>query len=122
MAAAGCGSNTPTTPTTPTPTTITETYDGTLTVNGAITQPFAVQTAGTVVATPVALDPSDATIGVALGTWNGAACSLVVTNDKAIVGTAVTGAATATGNYCVRVYDIGQLSGPVAYQITVTHY
>jgi hypothetical protein len=122
LSAAGC-SNSPTTPTdTTTPTAITETYDGTLTVNGAVTQPFAVSKTGTVVGTVVALDPSDASVSIALGTWNGAACSVVIANDNAVVGSSVTGAATATGNYCARVSDAGKLTQTTAYQISITHY
>jgi hypothetical protein len=123
LAAAGCGDDGPTDPTdTPTPTAITETFEGTVTINGAVTQPFVVQTAGTVVASFTVLDPSDATLGLSIGTWNGVTCAIVLANDNAAVGAAVTGSATATGNYCVRVYDVGKLAQAVSYQLTVTHF
>ena len=121
----GCGNNSTTTPTTPTATSVTETFEGTVTVNGAATQPFVVQTAGTVQATFTALDPSDAEVGLSLGTWNGLVCAVgggTLANDKAKVGVTLTGSATATGNYCVRVYDAGALIQPTAYQLTVTHF
>ena len=126
LAAAGCGSNNQiTNPSQTPPTQVTETFEGTLTINGAITQPFAVQTAGAVVATFIALDPSDATLGLSIGTWNGIACSVgapTLANDNAIVGQALTASATATGNYCVRVYDAGKLAQATGYQLTVTHF
>jgi len=70
-----CDDNTatPLTPTPPAPTT--ETFAGTLSVNGAVTFPFVTASAGSVTATLKTLEP-DATviIGLALGTWNGTAC------------------------------------------------
>jgi hypothetical protein len=125
LAAAGCGNDTVTNPSQTPPTAVTETFEGTLTINGAITQPFVVQTAGAVTATMTVLDPSDATLGMSLGTWNGLACTVgapTLANDKATVGVTLTGSATATGNYCVRVYDAGSLTRATAYQLTVTHY
>src|SRR5688572_23339006 len=55
-------------PDTTPPTTVTETFEGTLTVNGGITQPFIVQTAGTIVARIAALEPAEAVVGVGIGT------------------------------------------------------
>ena len=123
LTASACSDNsTPSGPTAPTPTAVTETFDGTLTVNGAVTQPFAVGTAGTVVVRLVALEPADAVIGVSIGTWNGVTCQIVIANDNATSGASATGNATATGNYCVRVYDVGKLTQSVGYQVTVTHF
>ena len=123
LAAGACSDNsTPSGPTAPAPTAITETFDGTLTVNGAITQPFVVGTAGTVVVRLAALEPVDAVIGVSIGTWNGVTCQIVIANDNATSGASATGNATSTGNYCVRVYDVGKLTRPAGYQISVTHF
>lgn len=122
LAAAGCGDDPITNPDTPAPTAITETYSGTVTVNGAVTQPFVVQTAGTVVAVFTALEPAEARLGLSIGTWNGVTCAIVLANDDATVNVSVTGSATATGNYCVRVYDVGKLTQAVSYQLAVTHF
>ena len=134
LSTTACGNNTVTNPNPTTPTAVTETFEGTVTVNGAVTQPFVVQTAGTVVATFTALDPSsvdvngettDTVVGLSLGTWNGLVCTIgapTLANDKARVGVSLTASATATGNYCVRVYDSGSLKQATAYQLTVTHY
>jgi hypothetical protein len=122
LSAAGCGDDPVTNPDTPTPTQITETFEGTVTVNGAVTHPFVVQTAGTVVATFTALDPTDSRLGLSIGTWNGITCAIVLANDNAAAGQSVTGSATATGNYCVRAYDVGKLTQATGYQLTVTHF
>lgn len=134
LAVTGCGSDPITNPDQTPPTQVTETFEGTITVNGAITQPFVVQTAGNVVATLTALDPAsivvaaetrDTVLGLSLGTWNGLVCTVgapTLANDSAKVGVSLTASATATGNYCVRVYDAGKLTQPTSYQLTVTHF
>lgn len=127
LAAAGaaCGSDNPDTGTTPTPILpTTEQFSGDgLNPNGARVHPFAVLAAGTVSATLTALDPDNGvTLGLALGTWNGAACAVTIANDAAITGTAVVGTASAAGNLCVRLYDQGNLTAPVSYLVTVTHF
>jgi hypothetical protein len=128
LAAVGCSDDLVTDPgdTTP-PTQVTETYSGTLTVNGAVTHPFIVQTAGNVVATVTALDPvdDDTAIGLSMGTWNGIACTIgapTLANDGAKVGVSLTASATVTGNYCVRVYDVGKIKQATAFELTVVHF
>src|SRR5262249_9021407 len=66
-----CGSDT-TTPTTPTtPTTVTDTFAGTLTPNGGVTQTFTTAASGTITATLTTLAPNSTLIvGLALGTFN----------------------------------------------------
>ena len=132
LAAAGCGDDAITNPDQTPPTQLTETYEDTLTVNGAITHPFVVQTAGTVTTTLTTLTPGEAFrnpdepwIGMSLGTWNGLVCTVgapTLANDKTAVGVTLTGSATATGNYCVRVYDVGKLKDPISFQLTITHF
>ena len=65
-----------------------------------------------------ALEPADATIGLSIGTWNGVslpACASTLANDNATVARrAHRLARTATGNYCVRVYDVGKLTQAAA--------
>jgi hypothetical protein len=125
LASVGCGNDSFTNPDAPTPTQVTETFGGSVRVSGAVTEPFAVQTTGSVIATLTALEPEDAVIGLSIGTWNGIACSVgapTLANDNAKVGVTLTGSATVTGNYCVRVYDAGTLTQTTSYQLTVTHF
>jgi hypothetical protein len=123
LALSGC-SDDPETPTTPTtPVTFTENFSGTLTPNGARTHSFSSQASGTVTATLSSLAP-DATIsvGLALGTWNGAVCQIVLPNDNAVVTTVVTGGVSAVGSLCVRIADVaGTVTQPTDYEIVVVH-
>lgn len=123
--AAACGSDDPTTnPNAPTPVAITEPFSGTLTPNGGVTHEFIVQQAGQISVRLTALAPDDTiTIGLSLGTWNGAVCQAILPNDKARLNTTVTGNAQNTGFFCARVYDAaGSLTTPTLYTIEVTHF
>ena len=102
---------------------VTETFTGTLTPNGAKTEPFSVARSGSVSAAIASLAPdATITIGLSLGTWNGTACSTVISNDSATLGTTLTGAADREGRLCVRVYDAGgTLTQPTDFELTVVH-
>ena len=126
LASAACGDDTPTTtpttPTTPTPVTTTETFSGELKVNGASTYPFAVTAAGTTTVQLTTVDPAGSpAFGLSLGTWNGASCQVVIANDAAALNSIVTGNVSAATSLCARVYDAGNLTGPLTYTITVVH-
>jgi hypothetical protein len=121
MSACGEEDDPPTAPTPPT--TFTQTFSGTLTPNGARTHSFATQASGTVTATLSSLAP-DATIsvGLALGTWNGAVCQILLPNDNAVVTTVVTGGVSAIGSLCVRIADVAAtVMQPTDYEIVVVH-
>jgi hypothetical protein len=132
-----CGSNNSSTPTTPStlPTVLTETFTGTLTKNAAYTHPFSVTDAGTVsvflITSADAANPDNNSIpiGVSLGTWNGSSCAIVIANDNVTPPNAdnpaqgqVVGQATAAGNLCVRVYDVGFVPSSVNYELLIDHY
>lgn len=121
--AAGCGDDPAPAPVTETPVLLTETFSGTVTVNGAFTHPFTVSRAGSVTAQVTALAPDDTvTLGVALGTWNGIACQVVIANDTAKLSSSVLGTATAPGSLCVRLYDVGGFAATTSYDVKVDHY
>ncbi len=125
LGAAGCDNNddngTPTTPTPPN--TVTETFTGNVTKNGAVTFPFKVSANGQVSATLRELTPAPAVaLGLSLGNWNGTVCQTVLANDNAVQGTFVTGNMSAAGDLCVRIYDsTGNLEGTTAFKIEVVH-
>ena len=109
-------------PTEPTPTPVTEVFSGTLTVNGAVTHPYASMSSGTTTATLTALGPdSGDTVGLGLGTYTAGVCEVRLANDLAVQSSVVTGVVGGIGALCVRIYDVGQLAGPVAYEIEVFH-
>jgi hypothetical protein len=111
------------TPTAPTPTEISRTFDGVVTINGAVTHAFDVQRPGTVTVRFEALEPDAAAVlGLSLGTWNGTVCDIKLAADNATQGTTVIGTASTTGNFCARIYDVGKLTAPSGYLIVVTHF
>jgi hypothetical protein len=121
LGAAGCRSTTTTTPT-PTPTPITDTFLGTLTVNGGVTHQFATGRSGAVQETLTALSPDSAVVlGISLGTWNGNSCQVVLAKDNATLGSIVLGSASSAGTLCARVYDVGNLTAPASYELTIVH-
>jgi hypothetical protein len=124
---AGCSSDpfstVPTDTTTPAQ-SVTETLEGRVGVNGATAHPFAVEVAGTVTATLSAVEPGDAVVGISLGTWNVGAnvCQTIMANDAAVAGNTIVGTATVAGTFCIRLIDVGKLTGPATYSVSVTHY
>ena len=125
---AGCAEDdTPTAPTDP-PVEITETFPagddpGTLARNGAATFTFIVQRAGDVTARIDSLEPAEAVVGLSLGPASSQACTAAIARDNATLSTQITGTASTTGAFCVRIYDAsGTLSGPVTYRLSVRHF
>lgn len=124
LVAAGCGDDPVTTPTTPTVPTVTEPFEGTIGRNGANTHAFLVQTTSGVTATLTTVAPDNTVpLGFALGTWNTAteACTLIIANDNATEGRIIVGTAQTSGAFCVRIYDVGKVTQPTSYQVTVVH-
>ena len=125
--ATGCGGgdNSGDTPTTPAPTTVTDTFTGVLTLNGAATYPFTVAAPGGITAQLVSLQPdADAPVGLSLGTWNGSICTVPpgLFNDKTKQGDVVVGQTQTVGDFCVRIYDAGgTVVNPETYIIEVSH-
>ena len=123
LLAAGCDNeiDNPTTP--PEPTMVTETFTGTINVNGAMNHNFNVATSGQVTLTLTEVAPDAAAqVGIALGTFNGANCFVVLPKDDAVKGNAVVGQSSGTGTLCARVYDpASRLTQPLTYTLTVVH-
>jgi hypothetical protein len=122
LGAAGCEDDTPPTTIRPDPELVTETFTGSISQNGAATHPFLATQAGAVRATLTTIEP-DATIavGLTLGTWNGAVCQAVLSNDNALQGAVINGTASVSTTLCVRIQDVGRLVGAINYTITVLH-
>jgi len=49
-------------------------------------------------------------------------CQIILANDAATSLGVVTGTASTAGNFCVRVSDVGRLTAPTDYEITVRHF
>ena len=126
LGGASCGGDDPTPTPVPDPVEIVEDIGGTLSVNGAFTHAFPVERAGDINATLTAVSgETPPALSIALGTWNGVSCALVVVNDRAVVGTptaSVIGRATVTGSYCLRISDPGTLTQAVDYTAQIRHF
>ena len=105
-----CGSTT--TVIQPTPVTVNESFQGTLIPASAGVFTFtSTLTGGTVVATLTALGPdSTKTVGLAIGTFNGAVCTVILDNPAATQGFSFNATSSSVGTYCVRIYDNGSTS------------
>ena len=112
---------------TPAAATITETFTGTLAPQTLNPHNFTVAVNGTVVITLTAVGPpATITVGLGLGVPSGGTCSLSLgsgtfgsTQASATPQINFTGVPAAT--FCVAIYDVGNLSNPVDYSITVAH-
>ena len=122
LSTVACGSDT-TSPTTPTtPVSSTDTFAGPLTQNGAQTFPFTTAASGTITATLTTLAPnSTLVVGLALGTWNGNACQIILTKDTATQSSFIVGQASQSSTYCVRIFDVGNVTDPQTFELQVNH-
>jgi hypothetical protein len=63
-------------------------------------------------------------MGVGIGIYDGTTCSASSTkNDNARTGVAALAGTATAGNYCVNVYDSGNIpeGGQVTYEVQVVH-
>lgn len=121
VSAAACGDDS-TTPTSPT-VTVTEDFAGTIAPSGTNTHTFTVKATGTVSVLLTSVAPlATMAIGVSLGSWDGTNCTVVAANGNARAGTSAVLSGTANpANFCLQVYDSGNLSGDVTYAVQVAH-
>jgi hypothetical protein len=123
---AACTSNTTPSPTTPTPATTTETFSGSVEHLATSGNSFVVSTNGAVTIELTSVEPlATLALGVGVTSWDGTACGTtpISKNDNARSGvTALSGTATA-GNYCVTVYDSGNVpeGWTVSFSVQVVH-
>lgn len=119
---AGCADDAA--PTTPEPPAqINETFQGTINLLGADTHLFTTTQTGQATAIIDSLAPdSAARVTFMFGTWNGSYCTVTFVTDDGTTGTRFIGNASGPGAFCVRISDIGKLTEPTTYAITVSHF
>ena len=122
--AGACGSTT--TIVQPTPVTVNESFQGTLIPASAGVFTFtSTLTGGSVIATLTTLGPdSTKTVGLSIGTFNGAVCTVILDNPAATQGFSLNATSSSVGTYCVRIYDNGSTTTdniPYTFSITVSH-
>ena len=124
-ALAGCGDTT--TGPAPTPTPVTETFTGSVNPAAGATHAFVTLLGGPIKATLTAVGPDPAkNVGFSLGTFNSTlnVCTAVLDNPAALQAFEFNATASTIGEYCVRVYDNGNVTTdgvPYTYTITVVH-
>lgn len=120
--AAGCADDAPPTAPEP-PAQINETFEGTINLLGADMHVFTTEQTGQATATINSLSPdSAARVTFMFGTWNGNYCTVTFVTDEATTATTFIGNASGPGAFCVRISDIGKLTAPTTYSITVSHF
>jgi len=119
FAAAGCGSDTPTTPSTTSKTT-SENWSSAVAPGGTSSRSFTVNASGTITVT---LTGAGATLGVGVGLprVTGGGCRLGVTVNASPGSSPQISTAADAGQYCVQVYDLGTLTDPVSFALKIDH-
>ena len=125
-----CGSDSSsTTVPTATPTLATETFTGSIGQNGTATHNFTVTSSGnTLLAGFTSLSPTTVTaLGLGIGSFDASSstCGLNQSqNDAARNGNTGLSGTAASGSYCLRVYDGGNVpvGVTVSYTVQVQHY
>jgi hypothetical protein len=123
---AACGSTASTTaPSASAPASTSDSFTGTVAQLGSENHVFAVGANGTVTITLTSVSPlATLALGVAVTASDGTNCLAQISqNDNARTGAAALTGTAQSGNYCVRVYDSGnvQPASTVAYTVQVVH-
>jgi len=107
----------------------TDTFTGSLDQNGTAIYPFTVTSAGYgLLAGYTSISPASVTaLGIGIGSWDATAssCSLNLSqNDTGRSGSTALSGTPSNGNYCVRIYDAGNIPAGVAasFTVQVQHY
>ena len=117
-----CGKDTPTTTTPSTPTSpTTSTFASRLTAKGAVSRSFAATQAGTVSVTLTNAGGPFTLVGLGIGvpTTGIAGCALSTAINATPGSSPQLTASVDAGSYCVTIYDIGTLTSPIDFSITV---
>jgi len=122
VAVSGCGDTTDPI-TIPTPIEVTESFSGTVGQGGSSYHVVNARV-GTVTLTMTAIGPDpSATVGMSIGVLNQIACTSVMENPTARVGSQLVGTATGLTTLCVRMYDPGSFASEntLSYEIAVKY-
>ena len=116
LSACGGGSST----TTPSAVASTQVFSGTLQPGGSASFNFTVGVESTATLAITALAPqSSVTMGLGVGQFT-TTCTLFSAVENAKVGSTYPVDLT-PGAYCVQIYDLGNLTAPNTYTLSVTH-
>jgi hypothetical protein len=114
---ASCGCSTPAAPS---PVLTTDTFSGTLIPGQRVVHPYVVKAAGQVTTTLSALSGSSV-IGIGIGTWDGATCTVGTHAENVTAGGFFLTDVPISQNLCTLVYDVGGITTTATYTVTVSH-
>ncbi len=123
LTVSGCGSSTAPI-TIPTPIEVTESYSGSVVGTGGLSYHVINAKVGTVTLTMAAIGPDPSVpIGMSIGVLNSLACTAVMDNAAAQVGSQLVGTATGATTMCVKLYDPGTFAADqtVTYEISLKY-
>jgi hypothetical protein len=117
----GCGAENPTAPTV-VESPVTVTFASNLYPKGTVTRLLTAAQAGTITLTLDSL-AQDVAVGLALGLSrsDGAGCYGTITVEATAGSAPQIASPVDAGNYCVSIYDIGNISAPATFSITIVH-
>jgi hypothetical protein len=124
---AACGSSgSPTTPTTPVAApTITENFNGILPIGGLKFYSFTIAQNGTVNITLVSVTgdgvPGSVTLALGLGHPAGTGCNATGVNTTTQTTAPQITSTSAPGVWCVSIADVGNLTAPANFAISIAH-
>jgi hypothetical protein len=100
---------------------LTDTFAGTLVAKASDGHLITVAKDGNLDVTLTSLIPTTTiTVGLGVGQPVAEGCSLLIYNEGAKAGTILSGS-VGPGTYCVIVYDVGNVTGPLTYTVSVVH-
>ena len=120
-----CGAKTPTEPSAPSFELKTQTFTGNVKPGGTTAFPFTVVNPGEIHVAITALSPvSSLTMGIAVGYWDAAAstCAQQLSTPDATINVAYAANPPQPGEYCVGIFDTGNVQVSSDFTLTVTHY
>ena len=122
-----CGAKTPTEPTPPAPVFEhkTETFAGSVATGGSKAFPFTVVNPGTIQVGITALAPTSTLVmGLSLGYWEAATLTCVEqqTTELATINVFFAATPSSPGEYCVGIFDTGNVTVASDFTLSVTHY
>ena len=95
-------------------------FSSTVGIQGSATHQMAVFFNGTTTVTLVSAGASS-TIGLGFGAWDGQACRLNTALITAASANPLISVPVDPGNYCLRVFDVGQLTAPILFTLDTVH-
>jgi hypothetical protein len=119
-----CGATTPTEPA-PVYELKTETFTGSVDAGGTTAFPFTIVNPGDIQVSITALGPnSTASMGISLGFWTAATsvCTEQLSNSSATLNVAFAASPSQAGEYCVTIWDSGNVQVSSTFTLKVTHY